>query len=114
MSLGLNTEISRVLDPLSTPLERKLEEVDLIDCFAWWLHTQVGVNTETAWSYVTVVNAWHTRWYYVPLAGGMPLTRIHHMLEGQQRLIGTNRATAADRSAASSLGSWHCRSLATP
>ena len=88
MALGLNTSISRVLDPLSTPLERKLEEVDLIDAFAWWLHTQVGVSTETAWSYVTVVNAWHSRWFYVPLAGGMPLTRIHHMLEGQQRLIG--------------------------
>jgi len=88
MSLGLNTEICRVLDPLSTPLERKLEEVDLIECFAWWLVTQVGVNTESAWTYVTTVNAWHNRWFHVPLAGGMPLTRIHGFLQGHQRLLG--------------------------
>ena len=88
MSLGLNTSIRRVLDPLMTSLERKLQEVDLIECFAWWLHTQVGVNTETAWSYVTVVNAWHDRWFHVPLAAGMPLSRVHKMLQAQQTLLG--------------------------
>ena len=88
MSLGLNASIRRVLDPLTTPLERKLQEVDLIECFAWWLHTQVGVNTETAWSYVTVVNAWHDRWFHVPLAAGMPLARVRKMLESLQVLSG--------------------------
>jgi hypothetical protein len=78
----------RPLDPLATSLERKLEEVDLIDAWAWWLVTQVGVNTETAWSYVCTANAWHDRVFGVGFAGGMSLQRVHHMLQGLQRLSG--------------------------
>ena len=59
--IGLQVRMQRPLDPMITPLERKLEEVALVDAFAWWLVTQVGVNTETAWSYVCTVNAWHER-----------------------------------------------------
>lgn len=88
MALGLNTPLRRVLDPLSTPLERKLEEVDLIEAWAWWLATQVGVNTETAWNYVCTANSWHERQFGVGFAAGMSLQRIHRMLQGHQRLLG--------------------------
>ena len=86
--IGLQVRMQRPLDPMITPLERKLEEVDLVDAFAWWLVTQVGVNTETAWSYVCTVNAWHDRICGVGLAAGFPLDRVHGMLQGLQRLSG--------------------------
>jgi hypothetical protein len=86
--IGLGVSAKRVLDPLTTPLERKLEEVDFIEAFAWWLVAQVGVNTETAWSYTCAANAWHERYYHVPFAGGMPLTRIRNTLHGMQVLRG--------------------------
>ena len=85
---GLRIPGRRPLDPVSTPLERKLAEVDLIDAWAWWLVTQQGVNTETAWSYVTVANAWHDRSYGVGFAGGLSLVRVHKMLHGLQTLSG--------------------------
>ena len=86
--IGLKVEMRRPLDPMSTPLERKLEEVDLVDAFGWWLVSQVGVNTETAWSYVCTVNAWHERTHGVGLAAGFSLDRVHKMLLGMQRLAG--------------------------
>ena len=86
--LALNIPHRRVLDPLITPLERKLEEVDLVEAWAWWLCSQVGVNTETAWSYVCVANACHDRAFGVGFAGGMPLTRVRKMLDGYQRNLG--------------------------
>lgn len=86
--LGLRCAMRRPLDPLATSLERKLREVDLVEAWAWWLVVHVGVNTETAWSYVGVVNAWHERAYGVRLAGGLSLARVHSMLDGLQRLSG--------------------------
>ena len=85
--IALRIAMRRPLDPLTTSLERKLCEVDLVDAFAWWLVEHVGVNTETAWSYVCVVNAWHDRAYGVGLAGNFPLQRVKSMLSGYQRLL---------------------------
>ena len=86
--LGLHVNMRRTLDPMTTSLERKLQEVDLVDAFAWWLVQHVGVNSETAWSYVCTVNAWHDRSFGIGLAGGMSLQRVKGMIEGWQRLQG--------------------------
>jgi hypothetical protein len=86
--LGLNLSCRRVLDPLVTPLEVKLSEVDLVEAWGWWLFTQVGVNSETAWGYICTANAWHDRYFGVAFAGGMDLARVHKMLQGLQRLTG--------------------------
>ena len=58
--LGLGVDMRRPLDTTES-LARKLAEVDLVEAYAWWLVTQVGVNWETAWSYVGTLNAWHER-----------------------------------------------------
>ena len=86
--VGLRISARRALDPTATPLERKLQEVDLIDAWAWWLVSQVGVNTETAWSYVCVANAWHERHFGVGFAAGLSLQRVKGMLDGMQQLSG--------------------------
>ena len=89
VTLGLKFErVIRPFDPLHTPLDVKLCEVDLVEAYAWWLVTQVGVLTSTAWDYVTVVNAWHRRQCGVGLAGDFPLTRVQKMLDGLQRTMG--------------------------
>ena len=62
-------------DPLASSLERKLAEIDLLDGFAWWLVTHVGCNSESAWNYVCIANAWHERAFGVGFACGMPLSR---------------------------------------
>ena len=66
----------------------KLEEVDLVESFAWWTVKHCNANTETAWNYTTVVNAFHFRNTGVHLAANHPLTRVHNMLQGMQRLTG--------------------------
>ena len=86
--VGLKVNMLRALDPLQTTLERKLVEIDLVECWAWWLVTQQGVNTETAWQYVSTVNAWHDRSQGIGFAGGMDLKRVKNMLTGLQRLSG--------------------------
>lgn len=86
---GLGVPMLRPLDPLSSSLARKLSEVDLVEAWAYWNVAQVGVNTETAWQYVGVANAWHERVSGVRLAAGMPLTRVHNMLQGMQTLTGS-------------------------
>ena len=84
---GMGVSMVRPLDPLASSLERRLSEVDLVECWAWWLVKHQLVNTETAWSYVSTVNAWHERACGVKLAGGMPLTRVKGMLDGLQNLL---------------------------
>ena len=84
--LALRIAMRRPLDPLTTPLARKLAEVDLVDAFAWWLVAHVRCNTETAWGYVCVVNSTHDRACGVGLAGNFPLARVKSMLSGYQRL----------------------------
>lgn len=85
---GLKLSMLRPLDPMTTSLPIKLGEVDIVEAFAWWLVTHVGVNTETAWSYAMVVNAWHHRATGVYLAANHPLVRVQKMLDGLQRLTG--------------------------
>lgn len=85
---GLHVLMLRPLDPLLTTLSRRLQEVDLIECFAWYLITYTNANTETAWQYVGVLNRWHERATGVPLAAGMPLDRVHRQLQAWQLLLG--------------------------
>ena len=85
---GLGVPMVRPLDPLASSLAQKLAEVDLVESWAWWNVTQVGVSTETAWQYVGVMNAWHERATGVRIAGGMLLTRVRSMLDGLQTLSG--------------------------
>ena len=87
--MGLKIPMLRPLDSMTTPLARKLAEVDLVEMYAWWLVTQLGTcNTETAWNYVSIVNAWHFRATGTYLAAGMDLQRVKNMLSGLQRLTG--------------------------
>jgi len=85
---GLHVPMVRPLDPLLTSLSRRLQEVDLVECFAWYLITCTNANTETAWTYVGVLNRWHERACGVPLAAGMPLDRVHRQLQAWQSLLG--------------------------
>jgi hypothetical protein len=85
--LGLRIECRRPLD-VTAPLAEKLSEIDVIEAWAWWLVTQVGVSHETAKDYMHVVNAWHERYVGVALAGGMPLRRVSKMLDGLARVSG--------------------------
>ena len=88
MVKGLHVNMVRPFDSTTTSLAVKLGELDFVEAFAWWLVKHVGTNTETAWSYVCVVNAWHHRAVGVYLAANFPLDRIKNMLSGMQRLSG--------------------------
>ena len=102
---GLGVPMRRPLDPIASSLESKLCEVDLVEAWAWWLVQHVGVNTETAWQYVGVANAFHERSYGVGFAGGMSLHRVKGMLDGWQRLqntpVNAGGQSCCDRSLAS-------------
>ena len=87
LGLALGIDVLRPVDPRA-PLQVLLSEVDVVECYAWWLVTQVRVNHETARNYVSVVNAWHHRQCHVNLAGGFSLGRVHEMLRGLARLKG--------------------------
>ena len=87
LGVGLRIDVVRPIDPLS-PLGVVLSEVDVVECYAWWLVTQVGVNHETAKGYVQTVNAWHRRTCHVDLAGGFSLQRVYDMLNGLARQRG--------------------------
>lgn len=88
---GLRVPCLRPLDPLA-PLWRKLQEVDLVEAYAWWhvacgaAHAHMRPNHETVQGYVSTLNAWHERRTGVHLAGNFPLTRVHRMLSGYARL----------------------------
>jgi len=73
---------------MSTPLQVKLGEIDLVESYAWWLVEQVGVNTESAWEYVGTVNAWHQRFCGIGLAAGFTMKKVQSFLHGYQRLQG--------------------------
>ena len=91
---GLRIACLRPLDP-NAPLSRKLQEVDLVEAWAWWLVAcsvegqSRHPNYETVGQYVGTVNAWHERKTGVHLAGNFPLTRVYKMLDGYARLQGT-------------------------
>ena len=84
---GLKMDPLRPVEPHS-PLQTLLAEVDVVECYAWWLITQVGVNHETAKGYVSTVNAWHRRRTHIDLAGGFPLKRVNECCDGLARLKG--------------------------
>lgn len=71
-----------------SPLDTVLGELDVCECYCWWLVTQRGVNHETARGYLSTVNAWHERQTGVKLVGGYKLTRVWGMLDGLARLRG--------------------------
>ena len=87
LGIGLRINVLRPIHP-NSPLAAILSEIDVVDCYAWWLVTQVGVNHETAKGYVQTVNAWHRRQTHVDLAGGHSLKRVYEMLEGLARKKG--------------------------
>jgi hypothetical protein len=87
LTLAFRLPVKRVLDP-TAPLEAKLQEVDLVEVYAWWLVVHQGVTVETAKTYYSVVNAVHERQFGIGLAGGFPLTRVGNMLDGLTRLRG--------------------------
>ena len=87
LGVGFRMNVLRPIHP-NSPLSVILSEIDVVECYAWWLVTQVGVNHETAKSYISTVNAWHRRSCHVDLAGGHPLKRIYEMLEGLARQRG--------------------------
>jgi hypothetical protein len=66
-----------------------MAEVDIVESWAWWLVTQVGVAPSTAKDYMHTANAWHERWVGYGLGAGLPLTRVSRMLDGLARLQGT-------------------------
>jgi hypothetical protein len=65
-----------------------MAEVDIVESWAWWLVTQVGVAPSTAKDYMHTANAWHERWVGYGLGAGLPLTRVSRMLDGLARLQG--------------------------
>ena len=66
----------RPLDPMATPLRVKLSEVDIVEAWAYWLVKHGNCNTETAWSYVLYMNAWHRRSCGVGIAGDFTLRKV--------------------------------------
>jgi hypothetical protein len=87
LTVGLRIPVLRPIDP-NSPLHVILSEVDVVDCYAWWLIKHLGVNHETAKGYVSTVNAWHRRTTHVPLAGGFSLRRVMDTCDGMARLKG--------------------------
>ena len=77
----------RTVDATS-PYHERLDELDLAEAYCWWLVTQVGVSVETAWEYLGIANAWHERFFYRSIAGGLPRARIKRMLDGMQNMTG--------------------------
>jgi hypothetical protein len=65
-----------------------MAEVDIVESWAWWLVTQVGVTPATARDYMHTANAWHERFVGYGLGAGLPLTRVSRMLDGLARLQG--------------------------
>ena len=78
----------RPLDPVTTPLSTKLEEVDLVRAYAWWRVTQCGTSPPTVRQYVGIINAWHERVTGVYLAASMPFHSVFTMLQGLEVLEG--------------------------
>ena len=59
---GLHTYMMRTEVRPDSPWIQRMAEVDIVESWAWWLVTQVGVAPSTAKDYMHTVNAWHERW----------------------------------------------------
>jgi hypothetical protein len=85
---GLRTHMQRTEVRPDSPWIQRMAEVDIVESWAWWLVTQVGVAPSTAKDYMHTANAWHERWVGYGLGAGLPLTRVSKMLDGLARLQG--------------------------
>jgi hypothetical protein len=85
---GLHTYMKRTEVRPDSPWIQRMAEVDIVESWAWWLVTQVGVAPSTAKDYMHTANAWHERWVGYGLGAGLPLTRVSRMLDGLARLHG--------------------------
>ena len=84
-SLGRGDSIHRPLDPISTPLAVKKQEILRIARFALFLVRTQGVSAKTASGYISTVNAWHARSNCVGLAADAKLSLSHSVLLGWAR-----------------------------
>lgn len=82
---GFNQNEIRALDPAITPLATKMKEEWHCLKFCEWLCSQIGVSSETAFDYMSRVNAWHTRTCGIGLAAGMDMKRIKQLIKGLAR-----------------------------
>jgi hypothetical protein len=71
-----------------SPWTQRMTEINIVESWAWWLVTQVGVTPATAKDYMHTVNAWHERFVGYGLGAGLPLSRVSKMLDGLARLQG--------------------------
>jgi hypothetical protein len=71
-----------------SPWTQRMAEINIVESWAWWLVTQVGVTPATAKDYMHTANAWHERFVGYGLGAGLPLTRVSKMLDGLARLQG--------------------------
>ena len=85
---GLHTHMLRTEVRPDSPWIQRMAEVDIVESWAWWLVTQVGVTPATARDYMHTANAWHERFVGYGLGAGLPLTRVSRMLDGLARLQG--------------------------
>jgi len=79
---GMQTPGIRVLDPLTTPLAKKLEEEELVMLFVWWLVEQVQILVRSANQYVSTVLAWHRRWFGIGIGANLEFKRLPQMIDG--------------------------------
>ena len=85
---GLRLSMVRSAVTPDSPWHDRMCELDIVEAWAWWLVTQVGVSVETAKDYLYVANSWHDRFVGFGLGAGLPLLRVTRMLDGLARLRG--------------------------
>ena len=85
---GLHSHMMRTDVKPDSPWTQRMAEINIVESWAWWLVTQVGVTPATAKDYMHTANAWHERFVGYGLGAGLPLTRVSRMLDGLARLQG--------------------------
>ena len=85
---GLHSHMMRTDVKPDSPWTQRMAEINIVESWAWWLVTQVGVTPATARDYMHTANAWHERFVGYGLGAGLPLTRVSKMLDGLARLQG--------------------------
>lgn len=83
-----NTSADRPMDPMSTPLELKLEDEWLAMRFVCALVEYRGISVRSAGQYFSTVQGVHAREHGVKLCGGLKLERLPQMLKGLRRAFG--------------------------
>jgi len=85
---GLHSHMMRTDVKPDSSWTQRMAEINIVESWAWWLVTQVGVTPATARDYMHTANAWHERFVGYGLGAGLPLTRVSKMLDGLARLQG--------------------------